>query len=83
MPKRKTHEEFVKEVQEKFNGEYTVLGTYYNNRTRILIQHNKPTCGRTFMKIPKDMVGAHRSGCPYCYGNKNKLYNSSKVVPSL
>ena len=78
MPKRKTQEEFVQEIQEKFNGEYEVLGNYVNNRTQILIRHK--LCNREFMKIPKDMVDSHHSGCPYCYGNKNKLYNEQWVI---
>ena len=72
MPKRKTQEEFVSQVNEIFQGEYTVLGQYKNNRTAIQIRHNK--CGRTFMKIPHDMLTKH-SGCPYCNGSKPALYN--------
>lgn len=76
MPKKKTQEEFVKEVQDKFHGEYEVLGQYINNRTKILIKHNK--CGNSFMKNPKDMV-TKLSGCPYCNGSKPALYNEQWV----
>ena len=76
MPKRKTQAEFLKEVEEIFGDEYIVLGEYINNKTPIKIKHTK--CNNEFDKIPKDMIGKH-SGCPYCNGNKNKLYNEKWV----
>ena len=45
MSKRKTHEEFVEEVEEKYKGEYTVLGQYTNNKNKILMRHN--TCSHS------------------------------------
>ena len=77
MPKRKTQEEFVQEVKTIFGNEYTILGEYVNNKTNILVRHNK--CGNEFNKIPKDMT-TKKSGCPYCNGNKNKLYNEQWVI---
>lgn len=77
MAKRKTQDEFVKEVKDKFHEEYDVLGQYINNRTKILIRHNK--CGNSFMKNPKDMV-TKLSGCPYCNGSKPALYNEQWVI---
>lgn len=76
MPKRKTHEEFLFEVKEIFGEEYIILGQYINNKTKILVKHTK--CGQEFEKSPKDMIGKH-SGCPYCNGNKNALYNEDWV----
>ena len=40
MGKRKTHEEFVKEVELLVGDEYTVLGQYTNNKNKILMRHN-------------------------------------------
>lgn len=34
MSKRKTQEEFEKEVYELTNNEYTVVGKYINNKTK-------------------------------------------------
>ena len=76
MPKRKTQEEFIAEIKAIFNDEYIVLGQYINNREKILIKHTK--CGNTFEKIPKDMTTKH-SGCPYCNGNRQALYNEQWV----
>ena len=77
LPRRKTQEEFEKEVNDIFQGEYQVLGQYINNRTPILIKHM--ICGNEFEKNPKDMISKH-SGCPYCNGNKQKLYNEQWVI---
>lgn len=77
MPKRKTQEEFIQEVKTIFGEEYSVLGTYINNKTNIKIKHN--ICNNEFNKIPKDMI-TKKSGCPYCNGNKNKLYNEEWVI---
>lgn len=41
---RKTHEEFCREVKELVGDEYTVLGTYVNTHTKILMRHNKCCC---------------------------------------
>lgn len=39
----KTHEQFVEEVRQQRGDEYTVLGQYKGNKTKILMKHN--TCG--------------------------------------
>lgn len=62
MAKRKTHEEFVTEVYNLVSEEYTVLGEYKNNRTKILVRHNE--CGTEYEVTPdKILVGR---GCPMC-----------------
>ena len=43
MTKRKTHDEFVKEVQELYDGEYSVVGTYVLTKYPVTMRHN--TCG--------------------------------------
>ena len=64
MGKRKTHEEFVREVFELVGKEYTVLGEYVNNRTRIPIKHN--VCNYIHNQNPCDFLNGIR--CPKCSG---------------
>ena len=66
MTKKKTHEEFVQEVKEKYGDEYEVLGEYVNNRTKILIRHNY--CKHQWCIVPHSLLSG--SGCPFC--NKSK-----------
>ena len=39
MPKKKTHDEYIKEVYNVFGDEYTILGEYVNSNTKIKIKH--------------------------------------------
>jgi len=41
MPKRKTQEEFEREVKDFVGNEYSVLGEYKNNRTKLMIVNKK------------------------------------------
>lgn len=63
MPKRKTNEEFLREVKGLRGDEYTFFEPYKNNRTKIIARHNK--CGHFFNVAPKDFLNK-RSGCPEC-----------------
>lgn len=75
---KKTKEQFQKELNEIHNNEYTVLGEYINNKTKILVKHN--ICGLEWYVIPKNIL--HGSKCPNCNGHtiytnetfKNKIY---------
>ena len=44
-------------------GEYTVIGNYVNNKTKVKIKHNK--CGFVFKKTPYNFLN-HKNMCPYC-----------------
>lgn len=76
MPKKKTHEEFIKEVAEKLGSDYIVLGQYTQAHGKILMKHSK--CNKTFEKNIHDIV-TKSSGCPYCNGSKPSLYNEQWV----
>ena len=65
MPKRKTHEEFVKEVYELVGKEYSILGEYKSNKTKIEIIHNE--CGFKYEVRPNDFL-SKGSKCPKCAG---------------
>ena len=68
MTRRKTTEEFKNEVYELVGDEYTVIGEYVNNKTKIKMRHNK--CGNKYEAIPHDFL-ANKGKCPYCnYTNK-------------
>lgn len=64
MPKRKTHEQYIKEVNNLFNDEYTILGRYINSNTKIKIRHN--TCNNTYEQIAGSILSGRR--CPFCFG---------------
>jgi len=65
--KRKTQEQFVKEVYGLVGDEYTVLGQYINDRTKILMRHNK--CGHEWEIVPNNILRG--SGCPICRYKKS------------
>ncbi|XZN14367.1 hypothetical protein ACSW9O_16010 (plasmid) [Clostridium perfringens] len=62
MARRKTHEEFVKEVEEKYHGEYKILSEYINAKTKIKARHN---CGYEWEVKPYNLLNNGR-GCPIC-----------------
>ena len=64
----KTREEFVSEVFVKAGNEYSVLGQYINNRTKILLRHNE--CGREYAVTPGSFLLGCR--CPHCSGKMTK-----------
>lgn len=78
---RKTHEEYVKEIYELVQNEYTVLGEYKNDSTKIKFRHNK--CGRTFVMNAGSFLRGTR--CPHCAESKGEkeIYNflQSKNIP--
>jgi len=79
MGKAKTQEKFELEVNEIFGEEYSVIGKYINNRTKIEIKHN--ICGKIYMSIPKDLL-RNKGGCSYCSKGKEKtLEDFLKVLP--
>ena len=63
--KKKTHNEFVKEVKDKYGNEYIVLGEYINNRTKIKVKHNCKECNYHEWGIrPHHLLQGY--GCPIC-----------------
>jgi len=66
---KKTQEQFENEVYEQVKNEYTVLGNYINNKTKIKFRHNK--CNRNFEMTPKDFLNKHLR-CPLCKSSKGE-----------
>jgi hypothetical protein len=74
MPKRKTHAEFIKEISEKYGTEFTILGTYINAHTKILVRHN--VCNESWDVAP--MTLSKKSVCPFCAGNRKYTNDNFK-----
>lgn len=69
MGKKKTHEEFVKELNKVYGDRvYIPLGEYKGANTKILVRHN---CGNEWNTIPSSLLKGH--GCPVCSGKVAKL----------
>jgi hypothetical protein len=62
MMKKKTHEEFVKQVYSLVGKEYEVIGIYKNSKTKIKILHR--TCGKIFEISPNNFINGYR--CSKC-----------------
>ena len=60
--KIKSQETFEKEIYEKTNREYKILGKYIGNKYKILVKHI--TCGNIFESIPCGLLRGE--GCPVC-----------------
>lgn len=67
---KKTTKDFKHELTNVLGNEYTLLGTYKNALTPILVNHNK--CGHEFMATPHELLRGRR--CPVCY--KTSKYNN-------
>jgi uncharacterized protein with PIN domain len=66
--KRKTTEEYQKDLDEKFGeGEYAVQGQYVDNKTPVDLLHVQ--CGKVWSPLPRDVLVASRvNGCFHCNG---------------
>lgn len=77
MPPRKTQEQFEKDVFDKLGPDYELLGPYPGSHGKVPMRHK--ICGNIFDKNVHDII-TKGSGCPYCFGNKPKLYNEEWVI---
>lgn len=65
VKRRKTNEEFIEELKEKFNDEYTPLEEYEISSKHILVRHNEEYCNNHEWKItPVNLLRGY--GCPVC-----------------
>ena len=69
---KKNTSQFKKEVYDLVKDEYSVLGEYKNNSTKIKFKHN--LCGKTFYMIPKAFLNGQR--CPYEAKDRSSESNS-------
>lgn len=68
MGKRKTQEEFEREVSDILGKEYVVLGKYVNSRTKVKIKHE--SCGYEYETTRESIM--LRGGCMKCSGKMKK-----------
>ena len=66
MVKRKTHSEFINEIENKFPGKYEILSQYVNNKTVIKVKCL--VCNNIYDGRPINLLRGDR--CPFCVGNK-------------
>lgn len=79
--KRRAHkfnDNFKQEVYDLVGDEYTVLGEYINERTKVKIRHNK--CGNVYKVIPSNFLRGNR--CPKCQAkvHDNKIRGRLKYT---
>ena len=64
----KTHEQFIEEIKIK-NKDVEVIGTYFNNKTKVECRCKK--CGYEWKAKPKHLLGKC-TGCPRCVDNHKR-----------
>lgn len=71
--RRKTHEDFIKEVDNLVGEEYTVNSKYETWNTKVSFTHN--SCGNTFLMVPNSFLNGR--GCPECGKKRSNSVRSS------
>lgn len=66
--KKKTHDRFVKQVDELTRGEYTVIGKYTGDAYHVDVRHNE--CGNIFSVKANNLLNG--KGCPSCKSSKGE-----------
>lgn len=78
MTKRKTHEEFIKDVFNAVGDEYSVIGVYKKTAEKLAMKHN--TCGTIWEITPNNFLRGRR--CPSCSHFKTTAQFSREVANS-
>lgn len=68
--RRKTTDEFKKEVFNLVGHEYEVLTEYKNNKEKIIFRHNE--CKKEFSMVAKDFTKKDGNRCPYCKSSRGE-----------
>jgi len=69
----KTQEQFLTEVYDLVQDEYTILGTYKNTHENVLIRHNCDKCNNyEWLVEPNSFL--HGTRCPKCEGSMKKTH---------
>lgn len=79
MTKRKTHEEFMNEFQDRGSQNLEIIGHYISYHTPIDVKCRK--CGYTYDSLPHNLLKG--TGCPVCSGrialeSVNNVYNANR-----
>lgn len=80
--KKKTQEDFVKDVFSKYGNEYTVLGTYLGTHKKVKVKHN--VCGKEFEITPSSLLsGRGCRDCGYKRNGDNRRYTQEEFEKKL
>lgn len=80
--KRKTHDQYQKELFEKHNGEIEALEKYITSSIKILHKHSK--CGTTWYATPNTILsGQIGQACPKCKIKTVKLKTHDQYILDL
>lgn len=77
--KRKTHAEFVNEVQSLEGSAYSVIGEYSNADTKIAFRHEE--CGREYLAAPAKFLTGRR--CPLCFADRRQSLVAQSIQTAL
>lgn len=77
--KRKSHEQFIQDVQDVHGIEYTILSRYSGSKGKVLVRHNSDICNSREYEVEADSLLSGR-GCRECYlilnvGENNPSWN--------
>lgn len=67
---KKTHEDYIREVEEVHNGNIEVVGEYIDSNTKI--KHGCKTCNCEWETVPRSIIKGH--GCRKCGGSTRKTH---------
>lgn len=83
MSRKLTHSEFLQRVYELVGNEYSVLGTYQSNHTKITMKHEE--CGTVWDITPAHFVsnGRRCTKCRYKRLSKTKTTNLNDMLVEL
>ena len=80
MARKKTHEEFINEIKEKFGNKYTILEEYQGAKVKISVRHND--CGNIWEISPTNLLTGY--GCPVCNGGSQRTHkNFVKIIDKM
>jgi len=74
--KRKTHNDFVTEIQNKYKDKYTILGEYVKSTEKIEIKCN--ICSCVWKTKPNNLLNG--CGCPMCRKSKGEEKVNNKLI---
>ena len=74
--RKKTHEQFLQQLRERWGDKVTPLSQYEGNKVKIQFHCNE--CGNEFMARPNDILSGWTRWCPIC-SNKIMGENSRKT----
>ena len=76
MSRRKTNDEFKRELKEVHGDRFDLLSEYVNNCTKVKLKCN--ICGNVIEKMPSKLVTSSKEGCYIC--SKKNRYKTSDVL---